>query len=136
MSDEIKTSQNQSEVNDNSLINEYLDILNVYLAYYKNLYHKPKHENMFFSTDPNIIDSTNKCMETFYDELNSYKISNEPDKNVLYDPNDIQIDMCKSLYLLMINNEQKFACKYLLPIFKYITTIEWSKTDWSIIPLK
>lgn len=120
--------------------NKFVDMLNVFICYFKKFHNKQEKTNMFETIDYDNDDSTNKCMEFLYEEMskfNNYK-DQDQDKDVLFDPNTNEIDIkdVKELYMLMIDNKETLISKLLLPMIKYVSTIDWINTNWIIIPLK
>lgn len=116
----------------------YVSLLNIYTCYFKQLFRRKQDETIFDHVDYEKKNSTNKCMEFLYEEIHKFNISKEEDREMLYSPDDMTIDinLCNELYSLYINSEPLYVCKYLLPILQYLTTTEWHSIDWSIIPLK
>ena len=116
----------------------FTNLLNIFTCYFKQLFMKNQEATMFENVDYNKKDSTNKCMEFMYEEMFKFNKSLEDDKDTLYDPDDstINIDLCEELYILYIDSEPKFACKFILPILQHIGTLEWAEINWSIIKIK
>ena len=116
----------------------YVSLLNIFTCYFKQLFRRKQDETIFDHVDYDRKNSTNKCMEFLYDEINKFNDSKEEDKATLYSPDDPSVDInnCNELYSLYIKNEPKYVCKYLLPIVQYLTTIEWHTVTWAIIPIK
>ena len=144
--DNLELFDRQININDYELAEEevefrsYINLLNIYTCYYKKLFVKNKNITMFENIDYEKLDSTNKCLELLYEEIYKFNKSLEDDKDILYDPDDenIDINQCKELYSFYIGTEPKYVCKYLLPLFKYVgeTYKNWTEIDWSILPLK
>ncbi len=122
---------------------EYSDIrknvgtFNIFMIYYKKLNSIKENSNLFDGVNSNDNLSTNKQMEYLFNLISMYKNSNDTDKDILYkiDAN-IDIEKCEELYMILINDEPQYICKYLMPIFNYIATLEIDHTTWTIMPLK
>jgi hypothetical protein len=113
-----------------------INILNILMCYYKDAYNITDNLSMFDGIKADDESATNKCMEFVYGEIFLYDKSEIADKNVLFGPNDeIDMDKCKQLYCLMIDNEPKFVCQFTLPLASYLSSIDWLNTDWCIIDL-
>lgn len=117
---------------------QFVDLLNVYTCYYKQLHEKKQDATLFDNIDYEKEESTNKSLEFLYEEMFKLKNSNEIDKDLLYEPNDIEVDINKwnEMYALYINDEQKYVCKFLLPLLNYISKSDWTKLNWNIKPFK
>ena len=146
---EIKKIQNieleeEIDINDYIVAEEeqefgnYVNLLNIYTCYFKQLFRRQQGETLFDYIDYDKKNSTNKCMEYLYEEINKFNVGKDTDKDTLYEPDDTTIDInkCTELYSLYIENEPLYVCKYLFPILQYLSTIEWAVINWSIIPLK
>lgn len=117
---------------------KHINLLNIFTCYYKKLFERKEHEHMFEGTNPEIRDSTNRCIEFLYEEIFKFNKSDEEDKDVLYEPDDDNLDInkCKELYILCIDNSPVLVCKFLLPILQYLGEQDWLNIEWSIMPLK
>ncbi len=92
---------------------------------------------MFSDIDYEKPTSTNRCMEFLYEHMAKYNnCLQDEEKITIVDPEEVDIDSCDELYLLMINDEQKYVCQTLFPLLKYVATLDWLKLKWSINPLK
>ena len=60
----------------------YVGLLNIFTCYFKQLFRRQQDETMFDHTD-NSKDSTNRCMEFMYEQINKYNSSEESDKDLL-----------------------------------------------------
>lgn len=114
------------------------ELFNVFMCYYKQLYQEDPNYTMLHNIDYDKENSTNKCMESMYEEMNKFNISIETDKDVVYntDTESIDINECKELYVLNIGTEPKYVCKYLIPLLKYTSTMDWINSEWSVMKLK
>lgn len=117
---------------------DYLPVLNIYTYYFKQINNKANSIHMFDSINIDDSTSTNKCLESLYEEMFKFKNSNDHDKDMLYDPDDKDIDInkCKELYTLYIDNEPKYICKYILPLMYYLITLKWLNINWFIVSLR
>jgi len=113
-----------------------LDLMNIFIIYFKKLFERKESDNMFENIDFDNIESTNRCMEMFYEELLKFQSSTYEDKDCLYLPNEININNFNELYGLYIDNKQKFCSRSLIIIIQYLTTLDWKNITWSIVPLK
>lgn len=144
--EEEEDDEEQEEINIEDYLpapeeNEYgnfVNLLNIFTCYYKKLFSKKETSSIFEGVDYERIDSTNRYMEFLYEEISKYNKSTIEDKDVLYDPedNDIDINKCSELYALYIDNEIKYVSKFLLPLLHYLSEMKWLEVEWSIIPLK
>lgn len=116
----------------------FTNLLNIFTCYFKQLFMKNQETTMFDNIDHSKKDSTNKCMEFMYEEMFKFNKSLEEDKDMLYDPDDgtINIDLCEELYILYIDSEPKYVCKFILPLLQHIGTLEWTEINWSVIKIK
>lgn len=123
----------------------FTNLINIFTCYFKQLFEKKQHANMFDGFDYEKTDnikciytSTNRCMEFMYEEIFKFNKSNEDDKDMLYGPDDdkININNCDELYTLYIESEPKFVCKFILPILQHLSTQKWTDIDWSILKIK
>lgn len=137
-------SKDESYTNDLYVPEEYKEsdngftFLNIFMCYYKKLFNKSESSNMFEEIDPSDIKSTNRMMEFLYAEVYKYKkYQNDDDFVALYDPNMIDINTCEELYGLVINGKYNKVCRFIVPIITYISeNYDWTKKNWSIVPLK
>lgn len=142
--DTIQEDEHQEEMDINDYMipdedkpyQEYGDLLNVFMIYFKKMFMREMKATMFDHIDYDSYDSTNKCMEMLYEEIVKFNISKSPDKDVLYAPHEININDAQELYSLYINNEHVYCARFLIILLKYVTTIDWSTTNWSVVPLK
>ncbi|ARF09445.1 hypothetical protein Indivirus_1_68 [Indivirus ILV1] len=145
-SDEEINEVNEEEIDINDYVlaeeenefGEFVALLNIYTCYFKQVFRREQDESMFDHIDYDQRDSTNKCLELLYEEINKFTKSEESDKDLLYNPDDESIDInkCQELYVLYINNFPGYACKYILPLMRHLAKIDWSNMEWSIIPVK
>ena len=118
--------------------NNFTSLLNIFTCYFKQLFSKNQESTMLDDVDYTKTDSTNKCMEFMYEEMFKFNKSLDLDKDILYHPDDecLDINKCTELYVLYVDSEPKYTCKYLLPLMQYIGTLRWTTIDWSIIKIK
>lgn len=114
------------------------ELFNVFMCYYKQLYQAEPNTTMLHNIDYTKENSTNKCMESMYAEMHKFNTSTEADKDVVYntDTEAVNIDECTELYVLNVGMEPKYVCKYLIPLLKYTSTIDWLNSEWSVMRLK
>lgn len=115
---------------------ECMELFNVFLIYYKQLFQKDADEHMFTGIKMDEDDSTNRSMELLFEEMHKFKICPFEDKDVLYPPGELNIEDCEELYLLTINNKNAKVCKTIIPILKCISKMDYTVINWSIIPMK
>lgn len=120
----------EEEVEQLSIIN----LLNIYICYFKQLHTYKQSDHMFINVDPSKEDSTNKCMEQLYEEIYKFSQSADSDKDILFAPNDIDIDASEELYILYIDSNPIYCSKYLIMILKYLGTLDWMNINFTIVP--
>lgn len=136
----LDTIPEDNELNTNSpeldITNEdnYVNLLNVYLTYYKTLFNKNKSESLLDDINHDKINSTNRGIEFLYGEMAKMKEDN--DKDIIYKPGELKLEECEELYVLLIDNKQVYTCQLLLPLISYVSTLDWININWSIDPLK
>ena len=132
MSDNIKSTKDGGlDIDDN------IEMLNVFLLYFKQLFNKEKNYHMFTEINYDEENSTTRPMELLYDHLYKYKLNHHNEEiTAIYKPEHIDIDNCIELYVLNLNGEQKYACQFLIPLIKLLTKKQWLIIDWSIDPIK
>jgi len=120
-------------------IEPYIDIINVFLVYYKR---KNKNEDVMSKLKE--IDYTkdtfkNKFMNVFLDKIEKEKKNEKHVKKVtIFDLDDEEeINNYNYMYVLEINKKEHKQCHTLLPLIRYVSLIpEWSHIDWKIYKLK
>jgi len=115
---------------------QHVDILNIFMVYYKNLFQKDTDATMFHDIDYSKSNSTNRAMELFYDHVCKYK-QHEDDEikaSIYLDKPDI--NDWTELYILTIDGEDEKYCQFLVPLLSYLASKDWVTNKWSIIPLK
>lgn len=115
-----------------------INLLNIYTYYYKQINNKDNKITMFDGINYEEHDSTNKCMETLYEEMYKYSSSEQKDKDVLYMPEEVNLLNLNisEAYMLYINNESKYVCRFLLPLLFYLASENWIEMKWFIVPFK
>jgi hypothetical protein len=114
----------------------FVDLLNVFICYSKQLFHKGSTSHMFENIDFDKDDSTNRYMEYLFEEITIFNHARDGDKDVLYLMHDFKNDNHKLdlKYALYIDDELTYGSKYLLPMIKHLTTLKWQDINWRIIP--
>ena len=117
---------------------KFLNLLNIYNCYYKQLHNKSNDSTLFDNIDYDNDESTNKCLEFLYEEIFKFKKCTDEDKDILYEPNnkEIKIDNWDEMHVLYINNEPKYVSKFLITLLQYLATIDWTEINWKINPFK
>ncbi len=118
---------------------ENVQFLNVFMCYYKHLFNKDNNTNMFHDVDYGLDNSTNRCMEFLYTEMHKYEEHEDngrDDQITIYEPCSVNLDEQDELYVLMVDNKQNKMCHTLLPLIKYVSTLDWSNMIWRIDPFK
>lgn len=133
MNPDINLDEYQLEIETHD---DIVELLNIYLCYYKKLYKTNPNNHMFENINFDHDDSTNRCLENLYSEIQKFKNSTNPNSNILFEPSDIDIKNHKELYALYIDEKIIYIALYLLPLLKYISTIEWQTKNWNIIPIR
>ncbi len=114
----------------------HLDLMNIFLVYFKTLFKREPNLNMFDGVDEDQKDFTNRHMELFYEELLKYKENiNDEQKITIYQLEDIDINSCDELYILKYNDKE-YGCQFLIPLMSLLSDFNWRGEDWSIIPIK
>ena len=121
---------------DDEKMNEYVDILNIFLIYFKNLFKKQPNLHMFSEIDYNKANSTNRHMELYYTEMLKYKENiNDEERTSIYSLEDIDINKCRELYVLNYDDKE-YGCQFLFPLLSLLAQLNWRDINWSIIPVK
>ncbi len=136
------SSDSSLDINDYVLAEEesvflqYVSLLNIFTCYFKQLFRRQQDETMFDHIENH--KDTNRCMEFMYEEINKYRIADDPDKDTLFNTNDesISIESCKELYILYLDDCPTYCSKYILPLMRFLATLEWNTVNWSVIPVK
>lgn len=117
---------------------KHINLLNIFNCYFKKLFEKKESDHLFGGIDIDKDDSTNKSLEFLYEEIFKFNKSIEEDKDILYDPDDDNLDInkCKELYILCIDHAPVYVCKLLLPLLQYLGEQDWLEMEWNIMPLK
>ena len=121
---------------------DYFRLMNVFLVYYKHRYNgndgSKKNLHLFTGVDYTEEQSTTKCMELLYEEMYKFNDATDEEKTV-YEPehhNKLDINKCKELYVVIINDEYSVASPTLIPVLSYVTSTDWTKSKWFIYQLK
>jgi flagellar capping protein FliD len=106
---------------------EYINIL---IAHYNKT--NGKITGIFDQIDYDQLDSTNKCMEFIYDQVEIYNslVKSDDSKTDLIPYKDKSNDV--RLIILSINNIKLYACEILFPLILYLATKDWENIIWSI----
>jgi hypothetical protein len=138
MNKEEEFNPNEYEVDpEEKEVADSINLLNIYLCYYKQLFQCRPNEHMFEHIDVRKKESTNRCIEKFYDEITKYKESIDQEEKIkLCDPDTFDLNKVDELYLLLLDNEPYKVCQTLFPILEYLSNIDWNRKQWNIIPLK
>ena len=121
----------------------YVDLLNIYLVYYKTLFNKSQNYNLFSDINKQDDFSTNDIMEKLYEEIYKYKQAQNQSKQFidLYKPEEY-----KKLYLsepnskmpedhplyMVYDGQDQYLSHNLITILVHLTGIDWCNVDWSI----
>ena len=111
------------------------ELYNVYVLYYHRRY---KTEKDLVFKELNDIDYKRQhtydsdFMYEFIEEIQEYKKNKDNSDMVgVFNPNDIDVD--GNIYELLIDFNQHKICKTLIPLLKYILTLEnWETIKWKI----
>lgn len=123
---------------DDISVKSNMDILNIFTIYYKRLYKKNNNEHMFEGIDYDKVDSTNTCMELFYEHLEKYRLYIEDHNEcVLYEmeDTDIPIDTFDECYILSIN-DKSYLAPLLISLISHLSTMNWESLDWHLYKIK
>lgn len=110
-----------------------MELVNVFMCHYHRVFNRPG--SMFSELKHGEEDETTLAMEMLYEEMHKFKIAEFEDRDVIYDPADVDAEQCDELYVLVIDDRQEKACKRLVPLLKYVATLQWMTIDWHIVPL-
>ena len=132
---EDETMDNYIIPEDDVDVNQYVNTINVFTVYFKKLFEKSPNYHMFSDIDYNKEQSTNRCMEYLYEEMTKLKLEKLDTKKEVYEVGGLDINNCKEMYMLYINNIPVKVCEYLLPLIYYIGELDWWDIDWIIIPI-
>lgn len=115
----------------------YLDVLNVFMCYYKHLYGKENTTNMFHDLDSNMSDTeTNRCTELFFGIMLEYKENKDDYKLIgVFNPEEAIIDDCEVLYILEIDDIQHKVSRSLYALIEYTAHLDWKNLKWYIYNL-
>ena len=112
-----------------------VSFINVTVCHYKRLFNKTTvNFEDIVSEDSihNFIMRELKKMEKTEDS--------EPDLCTIYNIDGIDIDECEEFYILEYKEEENMTmfkiCKTLLPLLKYISTLDWTNHEWTVISNK
>jgi hypothetical protein len=121
----------------------YVDLLNIYLVYYKTLFNKSQNYNLFSDINHQDDFSTNDIMEKLYEEIYKYKQAQNQSKQFidLYKPEEY-----KKLYLsepnskipedhplyMVYDGKDQYLSHNLITVLVHLTGIDWHNIDWSI----
>jgi hypothetical protein len=135
---EEEETENEDETEISAEQTILVNMSNIYLSYFKNLYNKKQSYKLFDELNDNDDESTNRCMELFYEDMLKFESSDDPEKNDLFpsDSDEIDINECDDLYALYIDNKHVYSCKFIMPIIKQLAMNDWDTKNWTIVPLK
>lgn len=107
---------------------DIMEVLNVYTKYYNTTMRT--NNNMFSNIDYSKQESTNGPLEKLYEEILKFKLASEEDSTIY----EYEIDYyhANNKYVLIINGNPNKSCKILFPLLVHVSTIDWTKIDWSI----
>ncbi len=116
----------------------FVDILNVFQTYYKNLYRKHEDETLFDGINYDDLTSTNRSMELLYDYIYEYRSNKMKDTKLtnLYDETELNMNDYEELYGLIIDGTIKKISPSFLALLIYLVQLEWNDIDWKISKLK
>lgn len=141
---EIEPENSQHEVSPLTVSelehNYYVDLINIFLIYYKTKFNKSGNEHMFAGIDVNDETSTNRSTEMFYELLCDYKKKEKTDKKFVdvYEPDKIDDEKFTDIYALLIDGVITNVSPSLLSLM--INLAENKKgfvnINWKIIKIK
>lgn len=142
--DEYNVKPEEIDINDYIPAEEEIELsdmtglLNIFTCYFKQLFEKKQNSSMFESINILEDDSTNRCLESLYEEMFKFNKSLDDDKDLLYDVDDDSLDInnTNELYMLSIDGIPIYVSKFLLPLLKYLATQKWNEIEWTILPIK
>lgn len=121
----------------------YVNLLNIYLVYFKTMYNKNESYNIFSDINQNDETSTNDAIIKLYDEIHRYKQEQNKNKQFI---NLFELDEYKKLYLpdsnskinedyplyMVYDGSRQYLSHNLITILLHLTNIDWHNIDWSI----
>lgn len=124
-------AENDDRTHENLFKND-IGIINILTLHYKKTFNVTKNVTLFDGIK-DVDKDTNKCMEFVYGEIFRYNESVINDKDVLYNlDDDIDLELHKEFYCLMINGDPIFMSPFILPLVSYLATLDWVDMDWEI----
>ena len=137
----LPSEQEQEQYSEEEECIQVHDILNLFLQYYKQLYHLNQKTHMFEGIDYQKEISTNRSMELLYEEIHKYQNSNEDYRQVIsHDQVHKQQELMKRLkecHVLHLNGTPSWYSGSLLCLLKHLSILSLKTKDrWEIFPLK
>lgn len=116
---------------------KYVNILNIFQLYYKNLYKTDPSESLFSGIDYDSMSSTNRALELLYQytlEFKQNKIKGDKYTDVCQ---NIDIEDYDDVYMLVTNCNTKLYSSSLLSLVTYLSeNDEWKKGTWVLTKIK
>jgi len=128
-----ESTKDELDNKENSEMEKYVNMINVFIMYYQQLYKKK--ESMFENVDMKNDISTNRQMELLYEYVKEYNDNQKmnPELADIYDIDDINQDEYEILYLLLINDTITKISPCMLSLLYYISDMEnWQTINWKI----
>ena len=122
-----------------SISNYIVSLINEYTRYYNNIYNKKQKSSLFDGIDSDVVSSTNRQLEEFYDAKYKFdEISKKnPNYSTIYKPGEIDIDSCEELYGIYDKNKLLVVSQSLFAVLIEMTNINKDSSNrFMIIPLK
>lgn len=131
----MNSTNSNSDIEDMEI---FVDILNAFQTYYKNLYRKQEDETLFDGVNYDDLTSTNRSMELLYDYIYEYRSNKMKDTKLtnLYDQTELNMNDYEELYGLIIDGTIKKISPSFLALLIYLVQLEWNDIDWKISKLK
>ena len=118
-------------------LERYVDILNIFQIYYRNLYNKSTNESLFEGIDYTNLSSTNRSLELLSEFIHDYKTYKELDEKMIMIYNeDENILNYETIYALILDNNIKKLSPSIYSIFLYLASLDWKNINWKIMKVK
>lgn len=117
----------------------YVDLIHVYLVYYKNKHQKQKSFNMFTDINEKSDKPTNECMEILFSEVEKLKDIMDKKYTGLYDTDKfggLNDETVKDMYMVNINGVDKITYNLIYALQHIASVPEWINKEWAIYKIK
>jgi hypothetical protein len=139
-----KTNEMEFDLNDYEIPKDdnndlYFDIINIFNVYFKTLFNRDQNSTLFDGINSDDPCSTNRAMETLYEEIHRFKSCQNEKYIKLYDPTEYRdkylisgkLDEDYPFYMVKLSNSEKVTHN-LITAISYIASFNWKECDWEI----